>query len=216
MTISLVDNCSTSNDVHVAPDALGIGVIGMGRIRREEPVVQPTVAYGRCVAGNGGVLSVLTMNSGHLPATDRREAVFWKLPAAGGGEARLCGMVNVCEVLINPVRDRELKLLFKALAKRHAVGSPAWRFGDADITTVGEQTPPNPRVLSTRNWVNPYRCLIMRRGFETRLLRQTIRSIGKRTGCKVTAASGYLGRRTARGAVAGAGRGGRKKRMAVL
>ena len=83
---------------------------------------------------------------------------IWKLPAVGGGEARLCGTVNVSEALINPVSGDELKLLIKALAKRHAIGSSAWQSGDADIQMVGEQTPPNPHILSTRNWVSPYRC----------------------------------------------------------
>lgn len=73
--------------MHVDPDALGIGAIGMGRIRRSEPVVQPTVAYGRCVTGNGGVLSVLTMYSRSIPANCHREVMIWNLPAVGGGEA---------------------------------------------------------------------------------------------------------------------------------
>ena len=162
--LSLVDNCSTSKDAHAEPHTVGMGLIGMGRNRRREPVVQPTVAYGRCVAGNGGVLSVLTMNSGFRPAGYGREAMFWTARAARAEEARLCGMVNGSEVLINPVRDREPTLLVKARAVRPAVGSPTWCFGDADITTVGGQTPPNPRLLSIRNWVSPYRCLIRRQG----------------------------------------------------
>ncbi len=113
--------------------------------QRSEPVVQPTVAYGRCVTGNGGVLSVLTMYSGLRPAEDRREGIDRNLPAVGGEEARLSG--------------------------------------DADTLMVGGKTPPNPHMLSTRNWVSPYRC--------------------------------PLGRRTARNAVADAGRGGRKKRRLV-
>jgi hypothetical protein len=68
------------------------------------------------------------MYSGLLPAGDHREMTIWMLPAVGGGEARLCGMVNVREVLINPVTEEELKLLFKALAKRRAIrrGSSTW------------------------------------------------------------------------------------------
>ena len=128
--------------------------------------------------------------------------IVWKLPAVGGGEARLCGKVNVSEVLINPVTEEELKLLDKALAKRHAVGSSPWYCDDADITTVGEQTPPNPHMLSTRNWVSPYRCL------------SEDESHGEvRASMKLH--SERRGRQTARDAVAGAGRGGRKKRMAA-
>lgn len=112
--VSLVDNCSTSLHMFFDPNASGIGAFGMRRNRRSEPVVQPTAAYGRCVAGNGGVLSVLTMHSRVFPACDHREMVIWILPAVGGEEARLCGKVNVSEVLINPVRGTELKLLFKA------------------------------------------------------------------------------------------------------
>ncbi len=192
--LSLVDNCSTSRNVCVDPDTGGIGGFGMRKNRRSEPVVQPTVAYGRCVTGNGGVLSVLTMNSGLRPAGDHREMLIWILPAVGGGEARLCGTVNVSEVLINPVSGKELKLLVKALAKRHAIGSSAWQSDDADTQMVGEQTPPNSRMLSTRNWVSPHRCLV-RGGSQPFLTPER-------------------GRRTARGAVAGAGRG-RKKRMAA-
>ena len=62
--------------------------------QRSEPVVQPSVAYGRCVAGNGGVLSVLTMNSGHLPAGSCREVGSWTARAARAEEARLRGKVN--------------------------------------------------------------------------------------------------------------------------
>jgi len=102
------------------------------------------------------LLSVLTMYSGLSPAGDHREMIIWILPAVGGGEARLCGMVNVSEALINPVSGEELKLLVKALAKRHAIGSSAWQSGDADIQMAGEMTPPNPHMLSTRNWVSPY------------------------------------------------------------
>jgi hypothetical protein len=200
--VSLVDNCSTSNDANVEPHTVGMGLIGMRRNRRSEPVVQPTVAYGRCVAGNGGVLSVLTMHSRDIPADGHREMSVWKLPAVGGGEARLCGKVNVREVLINPVTEEELKLLFKALAKRHAVGSSPWYCDDADITTAGEQTPPNPHMLSTRNWVSPYRCLRMDERHKE------VRALLRRH-------SHEEGRQTARNAVAGAGRGGRKKRMAV-
>jgi len=88
--LSLVDNCSTSLDVSVCPDTGGIGAFGMSKTRRSEPVVQPTVAYGRCVAGNGGVLSVLTMYSGLRRAGDHREMIIWKLPAVGGLEVRHC------------------------------------------------------------------------------------------------------------------------------
>ena len=88
---------------------------------------------------------------------------IWKLPAVGGGEARLHGTVNVCEALINLVSGKELKLLVKALAKRHAIGSSAWQSGDADTQMVGGKTPPNPRMLSTGNWVSPYRCLVRER-----------------------------------------------------
>lgn len=88
---------------HVDPDVFDIGAIGMRGIWRSEPVVQPTVAYGRCVAGNGGVLSVLTMYSRGIPADDHREMAIWMAPAAGAPEARLRGTVNVSEVLINPL-----------------------------------------------------------------------------------------------------------------
>ncbi len=200
---SLVDNCSASKDAHVEPPALfGTGAISMSRIRRSEPVVQPTVAYGRCVAGNGGVLSVLTMYSRSNPADGHREMVIWNLPAVGGGEARLRGKVNASEALINPVTEKELKLLIKALAKRHAIGSSAWHSDDADTTMVGEQTPPNPRMLSTGNWVNPYRCFI------------EIESQGEvRAPLKLQ--SIRRSRSTARKTVTGAGRGGRKKRRIV-
>ena len=79
----------------------------------------------------------------------------------------------------------------KALTKRCAIrrGSSTWYCDDADASMAGEQTPPNPRLLSTRNWVSPYRCLLL----------------GKPG----------RGRQTARNAVAGAGKGGRKKRRLV-
>ncbi len=121
------------------------------------------------------------------------------LPAVGGGEARFLGTVNVSEVLINPVTEKELKLLIKALAKRRAIGSSTWHFDDADITMVGEQTPPNPRMLSIRNWVNPYRCL------KANESPREVRALWKLHELR-------RGRQTARNAVAGAGRGGRKKR----
>lgn len=146
-------------DTHVDPDVFDIGAIGMRGIRRSKPVVQPTVAYGRCVAGNGGVLSVLTMYSRGIPANDHREMAIWMAPAVGALVARLRGMVNVSEVLINPVTNNEPTLLVKALTKRCAIGSSAWHSDDADITMVAEKTPPNPHMLSIRNWVNPYRCL---------------------------------------------------------
>ena len=188
---------------HVDPPALlGMGAFGMRRNWRSEPVVQPTVAYGRCVTGNGGVLSVLTMYSRSNPADGHREKVIWILPVAGGGEARLCGMVNVSEALINPVTEKELKLLVKALAKRRAIGSSTWHFGDADTTMVGEETPPNPCLLSTRNWVNPYRCLMETESHGEVRASMKLRSVRR-------------GRLTARKTVAGAGRGGRKKRRLV-
>lgn len=130
MTASLVDNCSTlgslwilgwidvcnrSDRSHKVPLCLGNSCqrygsdpLGYrGTPQRSEPVVQPSVAYGRCVAGNGGVLSVLTMNSGHLPAGSCREVGSWTARAARAEEARLRGKVNSREVLINPVTEKE-------------------------------------------------------------------------------------------------------------
>ncbi len=100
-------------DTHVDPDVVDIGAIGMRGIRRSEPVVQPTVAYGRCVAGNGGVLSVLTMYSRGIPANGPRERVFWMASAVGAKEARLRGTANVSEVLINPVTNNEQTLRYR-------------------------------------------------------------------------------------------------------
>ncbi len=114
MTVSLVDNCSAlriledlgcfdvvdhparSDKVFWSPgnscQRYGSDPLGYrGTSQRSEPDVQPSVAYGRCVAGNGGVLSVLTMNSGHLPAGSCREVGSWTARAARAEEARLRG-----------------------------------------------------------------------------------------------------------------------------
>ena len=69
------------------------------------------------------------------------------------------GKINEGEVLINAVKDIELKLLIKAQTKRYGVGSSTWRLDDVDMVTPGEQTLSNPRVLEDRNWVNLYQCL---------------------------------------------------------
>jgi len=195
--LSLVDHCSALSKtaaLESRPIPGGSVRYRMPLSRCSEPVVQPTVAYGRCVTGNGGVLSVPTMYSGLTPAGFCREARSWNVSAVGTGEARLCGKVNVSEALINLVSENGPKLRNTVLAERHTVGSSTWSFDDADITTDGGQTPPNPHLWSTGNWVSPYRCRV--RGRVQTLLKER-------------------GRRTARGAVAGAGRGGRKKRMAA-
>lgn len=199
MTKSFVDHCSASSKVAARENGTipdGSEPFGMSLSRRREPVVQPTVAYGRCVTGNGGVLSVPTMYSGFRPAESCREVRSWNASAAGAEEARLCGKVNGSEALINLVSGTEPTLRNSVRAVRHTVGSSAWSSDDADKTTDGEKTPPNPHLWSTGNWVSPYRCLV----------RGRVQSFSTQE----------QGRRTARGAVAGAGKGGRKKAKAVL
>ena len=99
-----------------------------------------------------------------------------------GWDARLGGMVNGYELLINVVTSNGPKTLIGPAQNGNVAGLPFLTWGSTDIHATGGKAEPKPLMRFTRNTVNPYR-----------------RPSGS-------------GRSTARKTAGGAGRGLRRKR----
>lgn len=72
-----------------------------------------------------------------------REATH-PLQASRGGEARLDGMANPGEPMLNLVKPKGPKMLCRPLPKWYAAGGAVVQSVPADIIAAGEESEPNP------------------------------------------------------------------------